>query len=85
MHRLQQALLNRYEGKKIEVQIYFNSTHSNSIQVLTPKNCQTVRLQYRGEKMAKVVGSIAQGGAEHLKKISGILIQNDYQYMYLIL
>jgi len=66
MTRLQQALLNRYEGKKIEI--------------LTPKNCKTVRLQFRGQKTAKVVGAIASGGPQHLAKMSGLLVQKDYQY-----
>jgi len=66
MTRLQQALLNRYEGKKIEI--------------LTPKNCQTVRLQFRGQKTAKAVGAIASGGPQHLAKMAGLLVQKDYQY-----
>jgi len=66
MTRLQQSLLNRYEGKKIEI--------------LTPKNCQTVRLQFRGQKTAKAVGNIAAGGSQHLAKLSGLLVQKDYQF-----
>lgn len=41
MGRLKSALVSRYEGKKIEI--------------LTPKNCQTVYLKFCGEKKAKVL------------------------------
>uniref|UniRef100_A0A6B2KZ24 Beta-Casp domain-containing protein n=1 Tax=Arcella intermedia TaxID=1963864 RepID=A0A6B2KZ24_9EUKA len=66
MNRLQQSLLNRYEGKKIEI--------------LTPRNCQTVKLQFKGQKTAKAVGNIAAGGPQHLARMSGLLVQKDYQY-----
>eukprot|EP01126_Amoeba_proteus_P037946 TRINITY_DN3935_c0_g1_i2.p1 TRINITY_DN3935_c0_g1~~TRINITY_DN3935_c0_g1_i2.p1 ORF type:complete len:344 (+),score=49.73 TRINITY_DN3935_c0_g1_i2:124-1032(+) len=45
MQRLQQSLLNRYHGKKMEI--------------LTPRNCQTVRLQFRGQKTVKALGKVA--------------------------
>jgi len=67
MQRLQQSLLHRYVSRKIEI--------------LTPRNCQTVRLQFREQKTAKAVGRVAAGGAEHLAKISGVLVHKDYQYM----
>jgi len=50
------------------------------IEILTPKNCQTVRLQFRGQKTTKAVGNIAAGGPQHLAKMSGLLVQKDYQY-----
>lgn len=50
---------------------------------MTPRNTQTVRLQFRGEKTAKVVGKVAKGGAQHLGKVSGVLLQKDYQFTYL--
>jgi len=66
MQRLQQTLLNRYAEKKIEI--------------LTPRNCQTVRLQFRGQKTAKAVGRIASGGPKRGKKLSGLLLKKDYQF-----
>jgi cleavage and polyadenylation specificity factor subunit 3 len=69
MQRLQQSLVHRY------------STTNKKIEILTPRNCQTVRLQFREQKMAKAVGRIASGGVEHLAKISGVLVHKDFQYM----
>ncbi len=57
MARLKASLVNRYEGK--------------NVQILTPKNCQTVQLKFRGEKTAKVVGSLAAEGATPGKVVSG--------------
>jgi len=67
MQRLQHSLLNRYSSKKIEI--------------YAPRNCQTVKLQFRGQKTAKVVGKVAAAGMDHLQKISGLLVHKDFQYM----
>lgn len=42
MYRLKSALQSKYSEKEENVTIY------------TPKNCDTVKLHFRGEKMAKV-------------------------------
>lgn len=59
MSRLQQTLLNRYSDKKMEI--------------LTPRNCQTVRLQFRGQKKVKAVGKVATGTRVKLKYAVKIL------------
>lgn len=42
MFRLKSALQSRYSEREENIKIY------------TPKNCETVKLHFRGEKMAKV-------------------------------
>jgi len=69
MQRLQQSLIHKY------------STTTKKIEIATPRNCQTVKIQFREQKMAKAVGRIASGGVEHLAKISGVLVHKDFQYI----
>eukprot|EP01113_Clastostelium_recurvatum_P039058 TRINITY_DN5921_c0_g1_i1.p1 TRINITY_DN5921_c0_g1~~TRINITY_DN5921_c0_g1_i1.p1 ORF type:complete len:456 (+),score=43.02 TRINITY_DN5921_c0_g1_i1:186-1553(+) len=52
MSRLKQSLVAKYEGKNVTV-------HS-------PKNCQTLDLEFRSEKVAKIVGSLATPLVESL-------------------
>ncbi len=49
---------------------------------MSPRNSQAVKLTFKANKIAKAVGSIARGGAVKPGKISGILVQKDFQYMY---
>jgi cleavage and polyadenylation specificity factor subunit 3 len=46
MYRLKSALQSKYSEKEENVTIY------------TPKNCDTVKLHFRGEKMAKVINTV---------------------------
>eukprot|EP00842_Homolaphlyctis_polyrhiza_P005194 jgi/Hompol1/5676/HPOL_004648-RA len=48
MNRLRSALQSRYAEREVPLQIH------------TPRNCETVELVFRGEKMAKIIGSLAQ-------------------------
>jgi len=41
-----------------------------------------VKLTFRGHKTAKAVGTIAHGGPQHLGKVSGILVQKDFQFTF---
>jgi len=56
---------------------------TKKIEILTPRNCQTVRLQFRGQKTVKAVGKVAAGGPKRGNKISGLLLKKDYQYTML--
>lgn len=86
MQRLQQALFNRYEGKrKLEVCSYLFDFHSPLCQILTPRNVQTVKLTFKGHKTAKAVGHIAAGGPHHLARVDAVLVQKDFQYTCAIL
>ena len=69
MGRLKAAIIRDFEDNGI-----------SNIQVYNPMNCQSVELHFRGEKMAKVIGSLASGKPEHGKKVSGILLKRGFNY-----
>eukprot|EP00894_Picocystis_sp_ML_P003991 jgi/Pico_ML_1/54508/g4845.t2 len=66
MGRLKAALQHKFEsaGKKV--------------QVLNPKNCQTVQMHFKTEKVAKAVGSFAQESPKEGDKISGLLVKKGF-------
>eukprot|EP01112_Ceratiomyxa_fruticulosa_P019714 TRINITY_DN6513_c0_g1_i2.p1 TRINITY_DN6513_c0_g1~~TRINITY_DN6513_c0_g1_i2.p1 ORF type:complete len:794 (-),score=177.10 TRINITY_DN6513_c0_g1_i2:48-2429(-) len=74
MARLKSSLVQKYEGKHISV-------HS-------PRNCQTVELQFRSEKVAKIVGSLAAPFSKNAedksskegKILSGIVVRKDFAH-----
>jgi cleavage and polyadenylation specificity factor subunit 3 len=69
MHRLRTALLEEHTD--------------GSIQVLTPRNCQTVAMEFRSQKVAKVVGALARRPPEGGEVVSGLLIRKDFGYTLL--
>ena len=69
MSRLKAAIIRDFEDKGV-----------SNIQVYNPKNCQSVELHFRGEKMAKVIGSLAASKPEHSKSVSGILLKKGFNY-----
>jgi len=51
-----------------------------NLQVHTPKNCQSVHLVFRAEKIAKTVGSLASMCPKDGRHISGVLVQKDFSH-----
>ena len=47
---------------------------------LMPKNCQSVHLRFRGDKVARVHGSLAQRPPEAGLPLSGLLLKKDFKY-----
>lgn len=72
MGRLKAAVIREYEDKGAHIDVY------------NPANCQSVELYFRGEKMAKVMGSLASEPPEHQQKISGLLIKRGFNNYHLI-
>jgi len=69
MNRLKQALIREYENDPHDLKVY------------NPKNTQEVQLMFRGEKMAKVMGSLAsKRTAEEGEEMSGILVKRNFNY-----
>ncbi|KAI1297190.1 Cleavage and polyadenylation specificity factor subunit 3 [Halotydeus destructor] len=68
MGRLKQALINEYEDDEHPPTLY------------NPKNTQAVQLHFRGEKIAKVMGSLAIDSAKHGKHLSGVLVKRNFRY-----
>ncbi|XP_048241665.1 cleavage and polyadenylation specificity factor subunit 3-like isoform X2 [Haliotis rufescens] len=69
MSRLKAALQREYE----------DST-DYKMEVHNPRNTVAVELHFRGEKLAKVVGSLAAEKAKQGTKVSGILVKRNFNY-----
>lgn len=69
MMSLQRELSKRYDPREVEF--------------LTPGNGQPVYLSFRGPKMAKVVGALAQRPLEQGAPVSGLLVKKDFKYTLL--
>ncbi|XP_014253998.1 cleavage and polyadenylation specificity factor 73 [Cimex lectularius] len=69
MSRLKSALQREYEGDP-----------DNAIQIYNPRNTESVELYFRGEKVAKVMGSLAMNSPKAGDKLSGILVKRDFNY-----
>ncbi|CAH8483909.1 unnamed protein product [Dicrocoelium dendriticum] len=50
------------------------------LELFTPKNCVPVNLRFRGEKVAKVLGSLARCTPKHNQSISGVLVKKNFAY-----
>ncbi|KAL3842661.1 hypothetical protein ACJMK2_020651 [Sinanodonta woodiana] len=69
MARLKAALIREYEDD-VEYKMHVHN----------PRNTVAVELHFRGEKMAKVVGTLASQKPEQDKQISGILVKRNFSY-----
>lgn len=69
MFRLKSALQREYE-----------SDRNANITFYNPRNTHTVELYFRGEKTAKVMGSLAVKRPESGNKLSGVLVKRDFKY-----
>eukprot|EP00045_Choanoeca_perplexa_P018079 m.277124 g.277124 ORF g.277124 m.277124 type:complete len:703 (-) comp17705_c0_seq4:4876-6984(-) len=66
---LKSALLREYEAREEAITIY------------NPKNTEAIPFYYRGEKLAKVIGTVAKGGASDGARISGVLVTKAFNYV----
>ncbi|EUC54919.1 YSH1-component of pre-mRNA polyadenylation factor PF I, related protein [Rhizoctonia solani AG-3 Rhs1AP] len=71
MGRLRGSLQARYKDRDEDVKIH------------TPKNLETLKLSFRGERVAKAIGSLATPLPTVGSTISGLLISKDYSYTLL--
>lgn len=69
MLRLKSALQREYETDK-----------NSNITFHNPRNTHSVELYFRGEKTAKVMGSLAVKRPESGDKLSGVLVKRDFKY-----
>lgn len=68
MSRLKAAIEREYEGEDVTMDVY------------NPANGHAVSLKFRGEQLAKVMGSLAVEKPIPGQKISGILIKRNFNY-----
>lgn len=52
----------------------------NPIAIHNPKNTQAVELHFRGEKTAKVIGTLAMEPPAEDKKLGGVLVKRNFNY-----
>ncbi|ETN59132.1 cleavage and polyadenylation specificity factor [Anopheles darlingi] len=69
MGRLKSALMREYEANP-KIQITFHN----------PRNTQPVELYFRGEKTAKVMGTLAVGEPADMQRLSGVLVKREFKY-----
>uniref|UniRef100_H3C2X6 Cleavage and polyadenylation specificity factor subunit 3 n=1 Tax=Tetraodon nigroviridis TaxID=99883 RepID=H3C2X6_TETNG len=69
MARLKAALIREYEDNE---QVH--------IEVHNPRNTEAVTLNFRGEKLAKVMGSLADNRCVQGQRVSGILVKKNFNY-----
>ncbi|CAM6129604.1 unnamed protein product [Calypogeia fissa] len=51
-----------------------------NVKVVTPKNCQTVEMFFKGEKIAKAVGRLAEKTPQQRDPMSGLLVRKGFSY-----
>lgn len=89
MSRLKAALVREYEDEEIAAANASNQGSSDAaptptnfrpITFYNPRNTVAVELFFRGEKMAKVMGSLAEQKPEEGHVVSGILVKRNFNY-----
>ncbi|THH09810.1 hypothetical protein EW145_g1768 [Phellinidium pouzarii] len=71
MGRLRGALQQRYKDREEEIKIH------------TPRNLETLNLTFRGERVAKAIGTLAANPPKSNSILSGLLVSKDYSYTLL--
>lgn len=64
-----------------------DKSDKDKVKVFSPKNCEELKIPFKTEKIAKVVGKLAQlsipqdrpGSEDGSRLITGVLVQNDFK------
>ncbi|KAG5984201.1 endoribonuclease ysh1 [Claviceps digitariae] len=64
-----------------------NASKTSKVKVYSPRNCEELRIPFKADKMAKVVGKLASipppqdvtGDAATAPLVTGVLVQNDFK------
>ncbi|KAG5930473.1 endoribonuclease ysh1 [Claviceps africana] len=64
-----------------------NASKTNKVKVYSPRNCEELRIPFKADKMAKVVGKLASippprdlaGDSATAPLVTGVLVQNDFK------
>lgn len=75
MAKLKTALLHKFNGDDDETNL-----SNKRMRVYTPKNTESVKIVFKGEKTAKVIGSLAQQTPSQGASVSGVLLHKDFQH-----
>ncbi|KAF5338507.1 hypothetical protein D9611_013233 [Ephemerocybe angulata] len=71
MGRLRAAMTSKYKERDEDVKIH------------TPRNLETLNLSFRGERVAKAIGTLADKAPQPNDVLSGLLVAKDYSYTLL--
>ncbi|KAF8627840.1 hypothetical protein AX15_004257 [Amanita polypyramis BW_CC] len=71
MGRLRAAMQSRFKERDEDVKIH------------TPRNLETLQLSFRGERVAKAIGTLADKPPQPNDVLSGLLVAKDYSYTLL--
>ncbi|KAJ7346591.1 beta-lactamase-like protein [Mycena albidolilacea] len=71
MARLRAAMTSRYKERDEDVKIH------------TPRNLETLNLSFRGERVAKAIGTLADRQPRPNDVLSGLLVSKDFSYTLL--
>jgi len=66
MGRLKTSLQTKFENEGVQAQI------------MNPKNCQTVQLRFKGEKVARAVGSLVAEPPKAGERLSGLVVKKGF-------
>lgn len=61
-----------------------NAEKAHKVKVFSPRNCEELRIPFKADKTAKVVGKLASIppptlGSEDTQLVTGVLVQNDFK------
>lgn len=65
-----------------------NAAKSDKVKVYSPRNCEELRIPFKADKTAKVVGKLAsipppayapEGDSHEPQLVTGVLVQNDFK------
>lgn len=73
MNRLKHALQSKYQERN----------EGDRMEIHTPENARTVELFFRGEKMARTIGSLAEEAPRNDVRLAGVLVARDFRYSLL--
>jgi len=73
MYRLKHALQSKYQERN----------EGDRMEIHTPENAKTVELFFRGEKMARTVGTLASDAPTNDTRLGGVLVARDFRYSLL--
>eukprot|EP00249_Psilotum_nudum_P009410 c21918_g1_i1 orf=281-2344(+) len=67
------------EMGRLKAKLQTQFTEQN-VNVLSPKNCQTVEMFFKGEKTAKAIGRLAEKKPSEGDSVSGLLVRKGFTY-----
>ena len=59
-----------------------NADKTTKVKVYSPRNCEELRIPFKADKIAKVVGKLASipppSSEDQSQLVTGVLVQNDF-------